>query len=96
MSAAVLNAISDESTACEAPSLTTQRMPTTGKPMSVPLRTPSWKPLSHAEMNSRGIEPPVDVVDELVGLDRVRPGAARCSRARCAYWPEPPVCFLCV
>ncbi len=59
MRAAVLNAISDESTAWEAPSLTTQRMPTIGKPISVPFLTPSWKPLSHDEMNSRGMEPPV-------------------------------------
>ena len=59
MSAAVLNAISDESTACAAPSLIAHRMPTTGNPIMVPLRTPSLKPLSHDEMNSRGIEPPV-------------------------------------
>lgn len=59
MMAAVLNAISDESTACEAPSLTQQRTPTTGKPMSVPLRMPSRKPLSQEPMYSRGMEPPV-------------------------------------
>ncbi len=59
MSAAVLNAISDESTACDAPSLITQRTPTTGKPMSVPFLIASLKPLSHAGMNSRGIEPPM-------------------------------------
>ena len=59
MIAAVLNAISDESTACEAPSLTAQRMPTIGKPIRVPLRTLSLKPLSQAGMNSRGMEPPV-------------------------------------
>ncbi len=58
MSAAVLNAISDESTACEAPSLMTQRTPTIGKPISEPPLIASWKPLSQARMNSRGIDPP--------------------------------------
>ena len=59
MRAAVRNAISDESTGCEAPSLMTHLTPTIGKPMSGPFFIASRKPLSQAGMNSRGIEPPV-------------------------------------
>ena len=58
MSDAVRNAISDESTGCEAPSLTTHFTPTIGKPMSGPFLIASRKPFSQAGMNSRGIEPP--------------------------------------
>ena len=59
MSDAVRNAISDESTGCEAPSLMTHLTPTMGKPMSGPFLTASLKPFSQAGMNSRGIEPPM-------------------------------------
>ena len=59
MSAAVRNAISDESTGCDWPSLMVQRTPTMGKPMSGPFFMASLKPLSQAGMNSRGMEPPV-------------------------------------
>ena len=65
MRAAVRNAISDESTAWEAPSLIDALTPTTGKPISGPFLTASRKPFSQAGMNSRGIDAADDVVDEL-------------------------------
>ena len=43
----------------DAPSFTAQRIPTTGNPIIVPLRTLSLNPLSHEPMNSRGMDPPV-------------------------------------
>ena len=58
MRAAVWNAISDESTGWEAPSLSTHCTPTIGKPISGPFLTASLKPLSQAGMNSRGMMPP--------------------------------------
>ena len=48
-----------ESTACDAPSFSTTRMPTTGTPRRGDLAIIDLKPFSHDEMNSRGIEPPL-------------------------------------
>ena len=37
-----------------------------------------------------------DVVDELVAAVAVAASGLEVDDAPCAYWPDPPVCFLCV
>jgi hypothetical protein len=50
--------MSDESTACELPSVSTARTRTIGNPISRPFSIAERKPLSQAGMYSVGIEPP--------------------------------------
>ena len=58
--------MSDESTAWLAPSLmTTRTSDDRARRCSGPSASIDLKPFSTAEMNSRGIEPPTIVVDEL-------------------------------
>ena len=64
--------------------------------MSVPFLTASLKPLSHGRDELARDRAAGDVVDELVGLDRVGRERLDVAARPCAYWPEPPVCFLCV
>ena len=63
--------------------------------MSGPFLTASLKPFSHAGMNSRGIEPPLmsSTNSKSVGCSA---GSGSMKPATLPYWPEPPVCFLCV
>ncbi len=84
--------MSEESTACDAPSLSVTETPVTGAPMSAPLTSMERKPFSTAEMNSFGIDAAADLVGEAEGLLRPRFEEARTL----PYWPEPPVCFLCM
>ncbi len=51
--------MSEESTACAAPSSRVTDTPVTGAPMSAPLASIERKPFSTAEMNSLGMAPPL-------------------------------------
>ena len=56
--AAISNAMADESTSCEAPSISDSLISTTGKPAITPdVNWPS-RPFSTAGMNSFGTDPP--------------------------------------
>ena len=57
--------MSDESTACDWPSLSTTRTPMTGSADQAPLASTDVKPFSQDGMNSVGIAPPMTSFDEL-------------------------------
>ena len=85
--------MSDESTACAAPSLTVTDTPVTGAPMSAPLASMDWKPFWTAEMNSLGNRAARDVDRRSWNGASVHGSRKPATRP---YWPEPPVCFLWV
>ena len=89
--AAILNAISDESTSWYPPSKSVTRKSTTGEAVRMPRGMASRIPFSTAGMYWRGTEPPT------ISSTNSKP-APRASGSILiqvsANWPRPPDCFL--
>mmetsp|Transcript_83802 Transcript_83802/g.215751 ORF Transcript_83802/g.215751 Transcript_83802/m.215751 type:complete len:216 (+) Transcript_83802:472-1119(+) len=89
---ATSKAITEESTGWKAPSMSFTFTSTTGKLADTPLSIWASIPFCTPGMYSFGIAPP------LISLTNSKPSPLFGSRTNCtlAYWPEPPLCFLCV
>ncbi len=86
--AAVLKAISDESTSWNEPSSKVALTFTTGKPCRIPSMRACLIPDSTAGIYSRGMAPPTIL---FTNSKLSSPGSRR--RTIWANWPLPPVCF---
>src|SRR6266851_3087078 len=81
---AILNAISELSTSCELPSISTAATSTMVKPARMPLSNASRMPASIGAMNSRGIDPPT-----ILSINR-----NRCSLSNFHFPAGPPTICL--
>ena len=91
--AAISNASADESTSWYLPSSSVYLKSTVGKPASTPVSACTLMPFSTAGMYSFGTEPPTTLFSNTTPSLRSSGSKAIFTSA---YWPEPPVCFLCV
>src|SRR5674476_32745 len=92
---AILNAISEESTACIIPSTSVTRTPYTGAPASSPCSIASRTPLSTAGRKPCEMTPPTILsTNSYVAASPSTPSIGSITISQSPNWPRPPVCFL--